>query len=159
MKRSTLLLFCFLIWGTTNAIAQDAVPAAGTEATGAGGTVNYTVGQVLYSTETSGSGNIQQGVQQPYVVIATDVNNNSNISIDISVFPNPSTTFLQLNIELANFENISFQLYDVQGKLLLQQKITGKQTAILMNEYATGNYFLKVLDQSNELKAFKIIKN
>jgi hypothetical protein len=57
------------------------------------------------------------------------------------------------------FDLLSFQLYDVNGKLLTNQKITSAETIIQMEAFAKGNYFLKVLDNTSEVKTFKIIKN
>jgi hypothetical protein len=41
-------------------------PQAGGEATGSGGSVSYSVGQVVYTTNTGINGSVAQGVQQPY---------------------------------------------------------------------------------------------
>ena len=46
--------------------AQQAFVAAGGDATGSGGTVSFSAGQVVYTTITSGSGSVSQGVQQVY---------------------------------------------------------------------------------------------
>jgi hypothetical protein len=153
LSASALLVFAF-----TAATAQDAVPAAGGDATGVGGSAAYSVGQVVY-TSVSGTGSVNQGVQQPYVIIATGVNNHPDIHLSMSVYPNPSITFITLNLGKLDFLNMSYQLLDVQGKLVASEKITSSESMIKMEEYAAGNYFLKVLDFSTDLKTFQIIKN
>ena len=50
MKLITMLL---LSLGFTGLNAQEAIPATGGEASGSGGTVSYTVGQVAYITNTT----------------------------------------------------------------------------------------------------------
>ena len=48
--------------------AQESTQTSGGEATGEGGTVNYTVGQVAYDTHTGTTGSVAEGVQQPYEI-------------------------------------------------------------------------------------------
>lgn len=153
LSASALLVFAF-----TAATAQDAVPAAGGDANGAGGSAAYSVGQVVY-TSVSGTGSVNQGVQQPYVVSTTGINTRPDIQLSMSVYPNPSITSITLNVGKQDLQNLSFQLLDVQGKLVASEKITASESIIKMEEYAAGNYFLKVLEFSTELKTFQIIKN
>ena len=157
-KNLKMCAFLLLTFATASVFAQDAVPAAGGDATGAGGSSAYSVGQVEY-TSVSGTGSVNQGVQQPYVIIATGTNNQPDINLTMSVYPNPSITSITLNIGKQDLQNLSFQLFDVQGKLVAAQKITSIETTIKMEEYNSGNYFLTVVDATKELKTFKIIKN
>ena len=57
-----LIAFCLFVLGMTIQ-AQNAIPAAGGNAAGAGGTVSYTVGQAVYTTNTGTTGSVVQGVQ------------------------------------------------------------------------------------------------
>lgn len=159
MIKIKLLICCLLGLGTIDTKAQDAVPATGADASGSGGSASYTVGQVVYTSVNSTSGTVNQGVQQPYVFLAIGVNSNPNINLMMTVYPNPSTTFINLKIEKTDLKNLSFQLYDVQGKILFSEQITNSETAIPLNEYSSGDYFLKVINNKDELKTFKIIKN
>jgi hypothetical protein len=67
-KLSILFLFCL---GLTALKAQQTVPATGGIATGSGGTVSYTVGQVADTTQTGSGGTVTQGVQQPFEIWIT----------------------------------------------------------------------------------------
>lgn len=154
-KRLLSLLF-FVPFGIQ---AQDATTASGGDASGTGGSAAYSVGQAVYTSIETALGSVNQGVQQPYDIMATGVNNHPDIDLSMSVYPNPSITTLNLNTGKQDLKDLSFQLYDVQGKLVLQQKITSVITSIKMEEYNTGNYFLKVISSTTELKTFKIIKN
>jgi len=55
--------------------------------------------------------------------------------------------------------NLHFQLYDINGKLLQNEKITGNQTSIVMSNLVPATYFVKVVQENKEVKTFKIIKN
>ncbi len=61
-------------------------------------------------------------------------------------YPNPSITSITLNIGKQDLQNLSFQLFDVQGKLVAAQKITSVETTIKMEEYnaSTKSYFYKI---------------
>lgn len=60
---------------------------------------------------------------------------------------------------------MSYKLYDMNGKFLQSEKITGKQTNIVMSNLVPATYFVKVIlntqgiANQQEIKTFKIIKN
>jgi hypothetical protein len=55
-------------------------------------------------------------------------------------------------------DNLSYQLYDMNGKLLQNRKVDGNETVITMGNLVPSTYFLKVTDNQKEVKTFKIIK-
>jgi hypothetical protein len=54
-------------------------------------------------------------------------------------------------------QQIKYKLFDVNGKLLSEQNINEEQTSVEMTGYASGSYFLSVLNNNKELKTFKFI--
>jgi len=56
-------------------------------------------------------------------------------------------------------KDLSFQLYDIQGKLLQNQKLEGSETQIDMSKYTAASYFLVVMSGNQPIKEFTIIKN
>ena len=155
MKLSALLMLGFAL--TTQ--AQQANTAAGGDATGSGGTVAYSVGQVVYTTHTGSTGTVAQGVQQPYEISTILSVDDSFIQLELSAYPNPTTH--NLTLEVGNTENstLYFQLCDLGGKIIERRKITNRTETINMENLATATYFLKVSNANNEVKIFKIIKN
>jgi len=158
-KKTKLLLLFLAGMGISGLQAQDAATASGGDASGAGGSAAYSVGQVAYTSIETASGSVNQGVQQPYKVSAIGINTNPDIDLLMSVYPNPTVALINLSIQNMDLSNLSYQLYDVQGKLLVNQKVTNALTSVIMEEYAAGSYFLKVTEKNAELKSFKIIKN
>jgi len=67
-KKAKLIAAFLLGIGLTGLQAQESVTASGGNASGAGGTVSYSVGQVVYKTNTGSNGSEAQGVQQPYEI-------------------------------------------------------------------------------------------
>lgn len=159
MKQNKILLFSLLALGVVKVSAQDATVSAGGDATGTGGSAAYSVGQVLYTYQSDASGSANYGVQQPYELFAVGVSTRNDISLSMSVYPNPSVSVVNLNVSSKDFQGLTLHLFDLQGKLLYAQSISNQETSVKMEEYPAGSYFLKVAGNNEELKTFKIIKN
>src|SRR5690606_3963447 len=139
--------------------AQESSHATGSDATGSGGTVAYSVGQVVYTTATGTNGSVAQGVQQAYEIFTTGIKE-SELNISLSVFPNPTADNLTLQISDYNNGKLSYQLFDMQGKLLNNGQVTEKQTQINTSRLPSAIYFINVVNQENKkVQSFKIIKN
>jgi hypothetical protein len=139
--------------------AQESVNGSGGVATGSGGTVAYSVGQVVYTTNASASGTVSQGVQQAYEIFTLGIKE-TELNISLSVFPNPTADNLTLQISDYNNENFSYQLYDMQGKLLNNGQVTAQQTLINTLSLPPATYFINVVNQENKKdQSYKIIKN
>ena len=48
--------------------AQQTIPAAGHDISGSGGSVSYTIGQLVYTTNIGANNSLAQGVQQVYEI-------------------------------------------------------------------------------------------
>ena len=156
LKLSTVLL---LGLGLTGLQAQTSVNATGGNASGSGGSASYSVGQVVYTTNTGTSGSVAEGVQQPYEIsVVTGIEEAKGINLSVSAYPNPTTDYLTLRIDEFEISNLSFQLYDMTGKLLQTKKLTGTETQIDMSSYVSSTYFVRVITGNKSVKEFKIIK-
>lgn len=144
--------------GMTTVIAQHATTASGGNASGNGGSVSYSVGQIVYKTNSCSLGSVSQGVQQPYEISTVSIDEPKEINLVCSAYPNPTIDFLLLKIENYNTDNLSYQLYDMNGKLLDSKKVSSNEVTITMNEVNSGTYLMKVFERNKEVKTFKIIK-
>jgi hypothetical protein len=159
-KRLKLSAALLLGLGLTGLQAQESINATGGNATGSGGLVSYSVGQVFYTTNTGTISSIAQGVQQPYeIFVVTALEEAKGINLSVSVYPNPTIDFLNLKVENYDNANLTYQLFDISGKLLESKKIEGYQTSIVISNLVPATYFLKVIERNKEVKTFKIIKN
>ena len=157
LKISIVIVF---VIGFTSLQAQSTNPASGGNASGSGGSVSYTIGQIVYTKNNGTNGSVAQGVQQPYEIsVVTGIEEALGISLEIMVYPNPATDFVKLKIENYEVQNLRYQLYDINGSLLQDNKIVGNETNIVISNYVPAVYFLKVSDNNKVIKAFKIIKN
>ena len=95
-----------------------------------------------------------------YDVIVTDANgctesltidfmtsvNDPEVVKNIQIYPNPTTTQLFVNIDLPTIEDTQIQLFNLDGKLLLNNNISASQNQIELNvsNFANGIYVLKI---------------
>lgn len=160
--KRTLSLLLLGIAYTLN--AQQATITSGGKASGLDGSVNYTVGQAVYAISKGAAGSIVQGVQQPYEVSVVSGIEVKSITLECSVYPNPTTDFLRLKLQDYNVVNLTYQLFDINGIQILCRKVDGSDNEISLQNYQNGTYFLKVIriqsaNNQQEIKTFKIIKN
>ncbi len=153
-----MLLGVFLFYANV-ATAQKNTVATGGEATGSGGTVSYSVGQIDYEQISGSSGTVTLGVQQPFEIFVLGVNDHPNIQIEMAVFPNPTRSNLTLRLGGLPNEGMHLILYDLMGRSIYKDRILSDETQIPMESLATSAYILRIVENNTLLKTFKIIKN
>jgi len=139
--------------------SQNNTVASGATAIGATGSATYTIGQIDYQTNNSSSGTISQGVQQAFEIVTLGINTIPQIQLTALVYPNPTVQNVTLSIKEFDIKNLNYQLFDIQGRIISNGKITQNETQIEMTTLASAQYFLKVTQANKDLKTFKIIKN
>lgn len=142
----------------SNTQAQESINASGAELSGTAGTINYSIGQVVYHTHSMAGASFAEGVQQPYEISTVSGIDIPEIVLQMSTYPNPTTDYLNLSIGNYNQEKLTYQLVDVAGKLLLDEIITEPNTVIDMNLFAMATYYLTITNHQKPIKTFKIIK-
>ena len=160
--RSLLLIVAFMAaLGLTTLPGQSAVIPAGGDTSGPGGTVGYSIGQVVYSNFGDTSGKVNEGVQQPFEIFTVSTGE-STINLKAVIFPNPTEASVRLIMDERDFssaaQEYSFLLFDLQGRVLQQQEIVDQTTIISLEKLAGSVYFLRVSLDNKELKTFKIVK-
>ena len=158
MKRAIVTALAAVLSCSTISFAQQTVSSAGSNATGSGGTSSFTIGQVDYTSVAGPQGSVYQGVQQPYEIFTVGIDENQRINLELSVFPNPVSSHVTLRVEGAETDNLSYQLYDLYGRLLFEEKINQKETLIPMLGLRPSTYLLRVSCES-EIQLFKVVKN
>ena len=140
-------------------LAQESVNTSGSNASGTGGAVSYTVGQVAYTNSSGSNGSVSAGVQQSYTITATTGVDENNFNLDVSVYPNPTTDLLVLSINELK-EEYRYQVLDMAGKLLTNGQLRNNQTQLDFSSYAAGSYYVNIItNQNKQIKTFQVIKN
>lgn len=155
-----LILSLIILLGITisGIYAQEAIPTSGGDASSNKGSVSYSVGQIVYSSNTATNGTVTQGVQQAYEIYVTTGIEETGINLSVLAYPNPVINYLKLKLESEKLESLSYQLYNIQGKLLQSGKIEGTESQIDMSNYVPSTYFVRIINQNQSIKVFKIIK-
>jgi len=157
-KIKLTFFFCTLL-GVTGIQAQSAILPLGGEITRPEGTVSYSVGQVTYNTHVGSSGSVAEGVQQPFEISIVTGIEETSIQLDLAVYPNPTTNYLTLKVENNEFSTLNYQLFDLQGKLIADNKLTNNSTQIKMANLRRATYLLKVSNNQKTIKTFRVVKN
>lgn len=157
--RYFVLSILLLLSSLADAQVHESVNASGAELSGNNGTISYSIGQVVYHSNVISGTSFAEGVQQPYEISAISGIDIPEIVLQMSTYPNPTTDHLNLSIGNYNQEDLSLQLFDVAGKLLLQETISEPNTVIDMNRFVMATYYLTITDKQKPIKTFKIIKS
>ena len=142
-------------------LAQSGTVSTGHVATGTGGTVEYTVGQVVYVTAIGSNGSVSAGIQQPFVIQAITAIDNKDINLIYTLYPNPTSDHIILNIEnqIVDPDGSYYTIYDVKGEVVKNGQIIGRETHIQMKELKSATYLIKTYLNKEDAKIFRVIKN
>ena len=153
IKLLSILFFGF----SHGALAQNGIVASGVKATGSGGTVNYSVGPIIFK-KPNGQPSTD-GLQQPFEILTLSSDVFNTTSIELSFYPNPTVAYLHLLLKNRGSDVFYFQLSSLDGKTLVSaQKILTEDTIVNMEAYPKGIYLLQVTFCNKNIKTFKIIK-
>lgn len=166
MKKT--IIFSIALLATYYALGQSAVPASGGTVQSSEGMFSFSLGQPFAQSdfETAVSVNnvtafVIEGVQQPFTVEQLSIEGVTSLPFQLSVFPNPTTGFVTVEVikENNNSNNrmLSFFLYGMEGKMLQKGSIDGS-VQLNMESYVTGTYMLSVTDENGSINVYKIIK-
>lgn len=163
MKQLTAVFAMLFFAGTIAHLnSQAAVLSTGGDATGSGGSAAYSVGQVAYTNFSGEAGSISLGVQQPHFVIMVGTED-PEAGISALLYPNPANDFFRLKLDNNYQEEIatgklSMRIYNVDGKLILQQDILELITNVSLANFGNAFYLVRIIRDNAEIKTFKIFK-
>lgn len=148
------ILLSVAAFSTCSALAQRATVGTGSDATGTGGTLSYSVGQVGYTTVQSSGGTTVQGVQQPYEYLVMAVPSEGTSTLGMDVAPNPTSNGVQLTFTSTHAQR--YALLDAAGHVVRTASITGSTVHIPMDDLPRASYLLRI--EGATPVTFRIIK-
>lgn len=158
----TPMLFCLLILAAPLAgqsLSPQVVATTGFPFSDGHVHIDWTVGQVSTATLSSNGHRITQGFQQPFLMV-TAVENQSHLS-GISVFPNPTGHFLNIEFLKDFDEKTLLILSDFNGRTLLVKERLASDFLIAfdLSNFPDAAYLLTIRQvASGQTSSFKIIK-
>jgi hypothetical protein len=157
MKQTTSFVTAVIVLNSLFSSGQSNTVGAGGDASGSGGSVAFSVGQIDYKHFNSSGGSASLGVQQPYSIEETNSLSESGELISVTIGPNPGSDWLSILTE--SDKNYRFYITDSNGKIVLEEHILQGSHQVSMNHWATGMYFLHISDDQKPVKQIKIIKH
>ncbi|MEO9894549.1 T9SS type A sorting domain-containing protein [Aurantibacter sp.] len=137
-----------------NQVLLQSINTAGGLVTGENGSGSYAIGQLFLSDMSSPAHKITEGVLQQI-----DQSLNELITtIAVEAYPNPTTDYFFIEVDDYKSRNLSYQLVNLQGKILTRNLIQDFKTKITSTFLHQGIYIISVLEDNEFLKSFKIIK-
>lgn len=151
------LLFILMFIIPLNGLSQVSVPAGGGTASGAGGSMGFTVGQALYSQASGSGGVVISGIQNSFE--RTIINSVMDIDYGYSLvaYPNPATDAVRIKSDVADTGDLSYKLLDTRGTVLADVP-GGSNGEISLSRYAAGTYIINVYRNGELVKIIKIVK-
>ncbi|PCJ83173.1 MAG: hypothetical protein COA57_11815 [Flavobacteriales bacterium] len=167
VKSLRFLLFLtvfFPLIGKAQSISPAVISAGGGFFGNGSNSISFTVSELMTETYSTGDHFLTQGFQQPTPYIISFINEDAGFVSDITLYPNPFNS--QLNISISTPENNNYQIhiYDINGRLtkppvLLTQSFGLQVYSLDVNGLASGIYIVRVLEQSGQKHSeFKIIR-
>ena len=151
-----LSLLCLKLLCGCGLYAQLGTVSGGGDGSSSSGSIAFSLGQIDYAAVANGSGAINAGIQQPYEVFVSAVDEDY-LQFQMELFPNPSSDFLHLRTG-EMLPNLHYQLFDLNGRMLSAAEITENQSQIDLLALPSATYFIHILDADKAVKTFKIIK-
>ena len=161
MKKQIFFFATFV--AVSAASAQEVVSSQGETYSNANGSIDFTVGEVIVNTGTNGTNDLTQGFHQTnWNFLGVE---DFAPDYQATIFPNPTQDVL--NIKTSVYENVTYTLYDAQGKLVMQNILSVEQTPIQVSQLAPGSYSLELIFEntndgtlsSSKRKTFKLVKS
>jgi hypothetical protein len=147
-----------LLFNSFKFYSQQNTVASGGDYIGSNGSLSFSVGQIDYLNIDNASGNVNQGVQQPYQILDNSVNESDN-TFEITIGPNPSFDVLIVQADFSKMNDIQGFITDQNGKMVKERQNLSLNPSFKLNDLSSGNYFLQIENEQKLIKSYKIIKN
>lgn len=104
--------------------AQTSLNTSGGNSSRASGSVSYSVEQVVNNNVTKSSGSVAEGVQIPFDISVVLGVEQTQIILNLMVYPNPTVDHVFLKMELTNqTTDTHYSLMDNNNKILINSKL------------------------------------
>ncbi len=152
-KRIIYLLLLSVLQFT---FAQSGVVATGTNATGTGGSVSFSVGGIDYQNYVTVSGSLYGGVQHPFE-LTTGISASPLMARDVMLYPNPAGEYTVLRLS-DKVSVTNYRLFNLCGQTIRNQSVTGLTTVISLFTIPSGSYVLELRESGKVVKSILFMK-
>lgn len=140
-------------------MAQElqAVVSGGAYHQGSAGSISWSLGEVATETLKAGNYIITQGFQQGRLGL-TSVKETPNLDVTISAYPNPTHDYINIEI-IGEITNMHYAVFDINGRAVKSGEIIESPTQVQFNEMGSAIYFIRIMQNGQELKTLRVVKN
>ncbi|MCK4406378.1 MAG: T9SS type A sorting domain-containing protein [Bacteroidales bacterium] len=142
-------------------ISREVNASAGEYFINSNSSISWTLGEIVTETFVSDDNTLTQGFQQSLLYVFI-INENADSIFNINVYPNPTNSILNINIDSKIKTSISIKLFDIHGNCLFDKEINGNKNfyeKINLSNYRNSMYLLKIISSKNKfVKSYKIQK-
>ena len=140
MKKGLLILLCLNMIGFGQVTSPSVVSSSGDSYSNTNIIMDYTLGEIVVETHANSTTILTQGFHQGVLEVSTET---VNIDIKTKIYPNPTTNYLI--VELEKNVNAELLVYDINGKLVIKDKLINEQHKQLDFSFLIqGNYLLHI---------------
>lgn len=119
--------------------------------------INWSIGESMIETFSGGHYQLTQGFHQSNYIV-TKVEELSESSINISVYPNPTSDFIFIDFTNSLVTESVLTIANINGKVLQIKTSMNNSEKLDFANYVSGVYFLNVKQNNKVVESFKIIK-
>jgi len=155
-----IFIFSFVFYSSfSQTLSNKVIANGGSFSSASWGSLSATIGEAVITTLPSANLTLLQGFQQPTSGLAGIYSHVQPLKAII--YPNPATTALTLEITLPIASNITYKIFDVNGKQLNNDVFSVDAShptlkTIDVNDLCNGFYLLTLNDDSGIFQNFKI---
>jgi len=152
-----IFILLFTCLSSLSLFSQEIICSSGNQEIYADGSLSWTLGENVIETFQNSTTILTQGFQQSKLYI-TAVAKIPDLDLIITIFPNPASDVITVQVTKPENKMLRIVVFDLQGKPLLENKLDNNLTQISLKQLAPSSYIVKVYDNSQEIRVFKIIK-
>jgi hypothetical protein len=152
-----LLLLLFPLSILAQDVKPDVIASSGDTYETASNQMSWTLGEVVVETYSAGPSILTQGFHQPEIKVESGYTD-PVIQLQMSVFPVPATGYITVEFQDIA-ENLSVELYNMQGSIVYTQPVNSQRLQIDLNALPAAEYILKIFSTDNTMiQSYTIVK-
>jgi len=119
--------------------------------------ISWTLGETIVPTFRNGNLMLTHGFQQQLII--TNVEENLEALVRVTVYPNPVSEMINIDFAEALDTDVIYQLINGQGKIVKTNSIKASiiETQVDLRELAGGIYYLKLI-KGKRSNVYKVVK-
>ena len=143
------LLMGALFWMISlhsQSLSPRVIATSGASFTSSTSSLDFTVGELMTYSLTSGDHMLTQGFHQPQILfVATD---DHDAGISFQLFPNPTARFVTIESTLET--QMQVRIYDMAGKAIEASSLFTKQITLDLQSFVSGHYIMAITDAAGK---------